>query len=378
MVPKDDLNGLLAVVSSNLHGTIPGGRRSTDRTEAPGDASETANYLLARRAELDRALRADDPSLLNSSPPAPIALMMLDSQSSRERFRKLLPNANIEVEEATDNIDALARLEQRVHALLFTDRLDLIWAVRQLPRGVLTHIVFVDPAGKSGCADAFRAGANDAVADEGRGEEFWAHLTTARRIVELSASLHTAITDNRILSTIDELTRCGSRRFFQHQFPREVERAIRLRRPLTVALADIDHFKRINDSHGHQAGDDVLREFASRITGALRVGEDWVARVGGEEFAIVLPDVASTACMAIAERLRQVIADASFQTSAGPVSVTASFGVCSLDMTGQTLHESARELVKGADEALYASKRNGRNRVTLAGSTPAIPRVTGA
>ncbi|HEY4213423.1 MAG TPA: diguanylate cyclase [Steroidobacteraceae bacterium] len=377
-MPKDDLNGLLAAASAGLNASLPGGRRSTDRTEVAGDASQTARHLLARRAELDRALRADDPSLLNSSPPAPIALMMLDSASSRERFRRLLPNANIQIEEATDNVDALAKLEQRVHALFFTDRLDLIWAARQLPRGVLTHIVFVDPAGKSGCADAFRAGANDAVADEGRGEEFWAHLTTARRIVELSASLHTAITDNRILSTIDELTRCGSRRFFQHQFPREVERAIRLRRPLTLAIADIDHFKRINDSHGHQAGDDVLREFASRITGALRVGDDWVARVGGEEFAIVLPDVSSGACMAVAERLRQVIADASFHTSAGSVSVSASLGVCSLDMTGQTLDESARELVKGADEALYASKRNGRNVVTLAGERPAIPRVRGA
>src|SRR6202008_1807999 len=108
----------------------------------------------------------------------------------------------------------------------------------------------------------------------------------------LSAELQLALTDIRILSTIDELTRCGSRRFFEHEFPREVERAVRLRRPLALIICDIDFFKKVNDTHGHEVGDEVLREFSARLTHGLRLGEDWVARIGGEEFAIVLPEVA--------------------------------------------------------------------------------------
>ena len=131
-------------------------------------------------------------------------------------------------------------------------------------------------------SEALRAGANDCMPDEARGEQFWAHLTTARRIVSLAASLQLALTDNRILSTIDEPTRCGSRRFFEHQFPREVARAVRLRRPLALVTCDIDHFKNINDSHGHPVGDDVLREFADRITmacGSARTGwPAWAAK----------------------------------------------------------------------------------------------------
>jgi GGDEF domain-containing protein len=93
-------------------------------------------------------------------------------------------------------------------------------------------------------------GANDWMPAEGADEEFWAHFATARRIVSLAASLHLAFTDNRILSTIDELTRGASRRFFEHEFPREAARAVRVRRSFTLAMCDIDHFKAVNNSYG--------------------------------------------------------------------------------------------------------------------------------
>src|SRR4029453_4813533 len=117
---------------------------------------------------------------------------------------------------------------------------------------------------------------------------FLGALTTACRIVSLAASLQLALSDNRILSTVDELTGCGSRRFFEQEFPREVERATRLGRALALVMCDIDHFKKVNDGHGHQTGDEVLSEFGERLRVGLRLGQDWLARVGGEEFAIVL------------------------------------------------------------------------------------------
>lgn len=339
------------------------------RAEPGTDASTTASHLLERQAILDRALRDEDHSTLSSimrrNPPAPVALLALGSEEVRERFVKWLGNANIEVELASSATDALVRLGKRTHALLFTDRLELVQAVRQLHAGSATHVIFVDVSGKIGVREALRKGANDCMPGQATGgEEFWAHLTTARRIASLSSALQVALTDNRILATIDELTRCGSRRFFEHEFPREVERAVRLRRALSLVMCDIDHFKVVNDSHGHEVGDEVLREFAGRLTHGLRLGEDWVARVGGEEFAIVLPEASGEEALHIAQRLCERVRASPHETAAGPLHVTGSFGVSGFEPLRGDRRTSLHALVKAADAALYESKRSGRDRVT--------------
>ena len=354
----------------NEHTAEPGeDHAERRRTERDADASSTASYLLERQAILDRALRDEDHSTLSSimrrNPPAPVALLALGSEEVLERFVKWLGNANIEVELASSATDALVRLGKRTHALLFTDRLELVQAVRQLHAGSATHVIFVDVAGRVGVREALRSGANDCMpAQAGGGEEFWAHLTTARRIASLSSALQAALTDNRILATIDELTRCGSRRFFEHEFPREVERAVRLRRALSLVMCDIDHFKAVNDSHGHEVGDEVLREFAGRLTHGLRLGEDWVARVGGEEFSIVLPEASGDEALLIAQRLCERIRASPHETAAGPLHVTGSFGVSAFEPLRGDRRTSLHALVKAADAALYESKRSGRDRVT--------------
>ncbi len=187
--------------------------------------------------------------------------------------------------------------------------------------------------------------------------------TTAHRIVSLAGSLHLALADNKILSTVDELTRTGSRRFFERQFPREIERASRQARPVALIIADIDHFKRVNDTHGHHVGDEVLREFARRLFQGLRHREDWVARIGGEEFAIVLPEAGDSEAQAIAERLHERVSEQPVATSRGPLNITASFGVCAAIPPRPGVGRGAK-MVQAADGALYESKRQGRNRVT--------------
>ena len=340
------------------------------RAEPDKDASSSATYLLERQAILDHTLRDEDHSTLSSilrrHPPEPVALLSLAANEVRDRFVKWLRNANIEIECTTSAAEALVMLERRTHALLFTDRLELAGAIRQLPAGSATHVVFVDVDGTVGAREALRRGANDCMPAEAGGEEFWAHLTTARRIASLSSALQLALTDNRILSTIDELTRCGSRRFFEHEFPRELERAQRLRRALSLVICDIDHFKVVNDSYGHEVGDEVLQEFAARLTHGLRLGEDWVARIGGEEFAVVLPDVASGEAMQIAQRLCERVRATPYTTGGGALQVTGSFGVSGIDPQPQrgAGRASQRALIKAADAALYESKRAGRNRVT--------------
>lgn len=341
-------------------------KRDRRRPDATVDATGTAVYLLERRALLDRTLRVEDGSamsrIMRRSPPIPVALVLIESEPVRERFLKLLGNANIETETAGSLEAALRCLEAHVHALLFTDNLALIQQARQLVAGAATHIVFIAREGQS--RSALRVGANDCMPEEGRGEQFWAQLTTARRIASLAASLQLALRDNRILSTIDELTRCASRRFFEQEFPREVERAVRLRHPLSLVMCDIDHFKHINDSHGHPIGDEVLKSFADRLNETLRHGTDWVARVGGEEFAVVLPEATLPQAEAIAWRLCERIRDVPFQTPATQLQVTASFGLCSLGRIRSLPTELPERLINLADAALYESKRNGRDRLT--------------
>jgi two-component system cell cycle response regulator len=341
-------------------------QRDRRRPDSNIDATGTAAYLLERRALLDRTLREEGDSamsrIMRRCPPIPVALVMIGSQTTRERFLKLLRNANIEVEPVSSVAEALASLQERVHSLLFTDQVDLIRQARQLHAGAATHIVFISGASES--RSALRAGANDCMPEEARGEQFWARLTTARRIASLAASLQLALFDNRVLSTIDELTRCASRRFFEQEFPREVERAARLGRPLALLMCDIDHFKLINDSHGHQVGDEVLREFADRLDEGLRHGTDWVARVGGEEFALVLPEASLAESEAIARRLRERIRAIPFETSSAQLRVTASFGLCSLNRVRPDSRVHHEMLIKTADGALYESKRSGRDRLT--------------
>jgi two-component system cell cycle response regulator len=141
-------------------------------------------------------------------------------------------------------------------------------------------------------------------------------------------------------------------------FRRELARAEREGNPLSIVMLDIDHFKNLNDNHGHMAGDAVLREFTGRITASLRP-YDAVGRYGGEEFLVVLPGCTSESGVRHAERLRGLITNNSFDTSEGRHTVSCSLGVASIS-PGPNDPDS---LIRAADAALYRAKRNGRDRV---------------
>jgi two-component system cell cycle response regulator len=142
-----------------------------------------------------------------------------------------------------------------------------------------------------------------------------------------------------------------------------LNRAVARKKPLTVLLTDIDHFKAVNDTHGHQAGDDVLKEFAVRVKRNIRT-VDLACRYGGEEFAIVMPDTDMALAKVVAERLRIEIASHPFIVEGGKkqIPVTVSIGLASLT----DKPENGEGLVHRADEALYEAKRSGRNKVTVA------------
>ncbi|MCA9129348.1 MAG: GGDEF domain-containing protein [Planctomycetales bacterium] len=162
------------------------------------------------------------------------------------------------------------------------------------------------------------------------------------------------------MMTRDGLTSVFNKRYLLECMDREVVRSQRHQRPLSVILMDIDHFKSINDTHGHLVGDEVLRELAQRLSRLL--GDDEIlARFGGEEFAIICDESKLESALQLAERCRQEVADSPFSTASGPLDVTISLGVATLGKTPECTRDS---LLAEADGYLYESKRAGRNRVT--------------
>jgi diguanylate cyclase (GGDEF)-like protein len=165
----------------------------------------------------------------------------------------------------------------------------------------------------------------------------------------------------------DALTGVHNRRYFEQRLREEVDRSLRKGSPLSCLLIDLDHFKQVNDRHGHLIGDAVLREVAEQIKDQLRLS-DAMARYGGEEFAILLVQTDSASAVAIAERIRERVGSRVVVLPDGKtLSVTVSVGVSTLyeSQRGAKIDARARDLVAAADRALYAGKRAGRNRVVM-------------
>jgi diguanylate cyclase (GGDEF)-like protein len=167
----------------------------------------------------------------------------------------------------------------------------------------------------------------------------------------------------RQLSRTDLLTGVFNRNHLSEAFPYEIKRAQRYGGHLAVILTDIDHFKKVNDNHGHPAGDQVLRSFAAVLTGMIRADLDWVARYGGEEFLVVLPETGLEGATALAERLRTTIENGTVAFDGNLVRITASFGVTAFNALDGEASPSPHELFSRVDQLLYEAKGRGRNRV---------------
>lgn len=191
----------------------------------------------------------------------------------------------------------------------------------------------------------------------------WAESELSQvRLGETQLALIQERDDLKRRAMVDALTQVWNRGAIMEILKAEVSRAARQAHPLSVAMLDGDRFKQINDTHGHQAGDAVLRETAQRLRGVLRA-YDAVGRYGGEEFLIVLPDCGAAPAKVLAERLREAVCGAPFEAGKAKLAVTASVGVVTSE-PGRSL--SPEELVGVADAALYRAKSAGRNRVDVA------------
>jgi len=218
--------------------------------------------------------------------------------------------------------------------------------------------------------EAFRVGADDYVIKPFAVEELNARIDTILSKRECLVGLESQVEDLESsnhqleqLLMVDEKTGLYNFREFQRRLREEWQRAERYSVPLSVVFFDLDHFKRVNDTLGHQAGDRVLKEFAMLATGGARAN-DIAARYGGEEFAIILPHTDGIMATRVAERIRRAVQEFVFDEAESPIRITVSAGVATL--TSKREVATVDDLVRAADAALYEAKDQGRNRVIVA------------
>lgn len=252
-----------------------------------------------------------------------------------------------------DAIDrpCLGAFDSRHHAALFPSTPWIIASVALLPlvrHGELIGCLCI------GSVDPERY-------DAGCGTDFLERLSEI-----VAISLESAMTQERLkrMGLTDGLTGVQNRRYFEHRLLEEISQSRRHAHDLACMFLDVDKFKHINDDHGHQAGDAILRGVANAIQTQLRAG-DTIARYGGEEFVVLLPRTASQHVHEIAERIRSRVDRQTFSTHAGALHVSISIGVSMLPQATEDIaHQSMGDaLVAAADRALYRAKQGGRNRV---------------
>jgi len=304
---------------------------------------------------------------------SPRVLLVDDDELVLARLQGVLVTAGFEVCTAANGSDALTCLEKTFSPVVIMDLkmpdmdgLSVCRTIRQRtwPGYVYILLLTVQDAEEDILA-GLDAGADDYLSKRMSSAQLLARLRTAQRILTLESSLKTALAEKRRLALTDVLTGAPNRRYFLRRLSRELKRMHRSGGDLCLMSLDIDHFKQVNDRYGHASGDAVLQEFVRRIGQCLPRSTDWCARMGGEEFAVVLEETNLEGARIVAERLRHAMAVSPMRTRAGAITVTVSIGVSGLEAAANRERATVESLMHQADQYPYASKGNGRNCVTF-------------
>lgn len=300
-------------------------------------------------------------------------LLAEDEPTQRLLLARFLERSGYRVATAENGLDAFERISTGNYPILISDwdmpEMDGVALCRKVRESRLDGYVYIllltghGPA--ANVVEGLKAGADDYIRKPADQSELLARLSAGKRIIRLEQSLREANAQIALLSVTDGLTGSFNRRYFNPHFQAAVAHARRYSRPLSVLMADIDHFKNVNDQHGHVVGDEVIRRFADVLRASIRSSSDWCARYGGEEFAVVLPETPREGGLRVAEKIRCSFGELSFDAGGRSFNATASFGVGAFEPRADDgIPVTAESLIEEADAALYRSKRGGRNRVS--------------
>jgi len=229
-------------------------------------------------------------------------------------------------------------------------------ATRNLP-----ILLVADEVDRTKVVRGLDMGVSDFIMRPVERNELAARVRTQIRRFRYAAELRQSVTNTMALAVTDELTGLYNRRYFDRHLSLMLDKAREQSRDMALMLIDMDFFKSVNDNHGHDIGDAVLREFAERLRRNIR-GVDLACRFGGEEFVVLMPDTDYRQAQGVAERVRMAVAERGFETQESrPLMVTCSVGVA----LNETALDTPETILKRADVALYRAKREGRNRVVF-------------
>lgn len=265
----------------------------------------------------------------------------------------------------SEDVPTIALLDRVMPKL---DGIQLCHKIRSVPRRHYTYVVIVTAMSeKEHMVSGLRAGADDYLAKPFDGDELQSRLLVAERILGIQEELvdaHERAKIHAIQVVQDCLTQLLNRAGIMDALNHEISRSHRSREPFAVIMADVDHFKHINDTYCHPAGDEVLYEVASRIKRSMRA-YDSVGRYGGGEFLSIVPGCDESTAFQVAEKIRQAVGGTPLKILGEDKTVTISLGVNA--MAGET---SAHAILSAADAALYQAKAGGRNCTKLASTIP--------
>lgn len=322
------------------------------------------------------------PEAPEQGPLKPRILLADDDRVGRRILERLFASRGYDVVVAADGAEAWRILEAddapRMAILDWSmpglDGVDVCRRVRARGDRPYTYLLLL--TGKHASTDlveALDAGADDFISKPFSVDELVARVRAGQRVLDLQSALLDAQERMRVLATHDALTGEWNRGAILGMLEYELARARREGTSVAVVLADIDRFKLVNDTHGHDAGDAVIRHTVARMKSSIRT-TDRIGRYGGEEMLVVLPDCPPGDLRTVAERARAAVPDAVVLHGGSALSVTISLGAAA---SGHRAGVTAASLVTEADRALYRAKNGGRNRVELANVAPPLALASG-